>query len=130
MKYQLFFFLFFGLFSRLIYSQDWNGKYLSVSGKYKLVIDYVDQEDEMLSFEILDFKNSSRIESSIAFFKDNLAVTHSLHVKNECVTKLSYSKEGVFVSDFCGGDKIITGFYKKTNDFMLASLQVLPLANQ
>lgn len=127
MKYQIFFLLVFGLFSRLSYSQEWKGKYLSVSGKYKLVIDYADQEDEMLSFEILDFKNSSRIESSIAFFKDNLAITHSLHVKNECVTKLSYSKEGVFVTNFCGGDKITTGFYKKTNDFTLASLEILPL---
>jgi hypothetical protein len=111
--YQIFFLLVFGLFSELTYSHDWSGHYLSVSGKYKLVIDYADQEDEMLSFEILDFKNASRIESSIAFFKNNLAVTHSLHSKNECVTKLSYSKEGIFISDFCDGDKIITGFYKK-----------------
>jgi hypothetical protein len=110
------------------YSQEWKGKYLSVSGKFKLVIDYADQDDEMLSFEILDFKTSSRVESSIAFYKDKLAITHSLHVKNECVTKFSYSKEGIFVSDFCDGDKIITGFYKKINDFTLASLEILPMA--
>lgn len=38
-------------------------------------------------------------------------------------------KRGSICFRFCGGEEIITVFYKKTNDFMLASLEVFPDAD-
>ena len=114
------------LISSPIYANDWSGKYLSLSGKHNLIIGYEDQVDKMLSFEIVNFKNSERVSSAIAFFKDDLATTHSLHAKDDCIIKLSHSTKGIFVSDFCGGNDLITGFYQKIDDFSLETSKIIP----
>jgi hypothetical protein len=114
------------LISSPTYANDWNGNYLSISGRHNLVISYEDQEDKRLSFEIVDFKNSERVSSAIAFFKDDLATTHSLHAKDDCIIKLSHSTNGIFVSDFCGGSDLITGFYQKIDDFSLEISKIIP----
>ena len=114
------------LISSPAYADDWSGKYLSLSGKHNLIIDYVDQEDKMLSFEIVDFKTFERLSSGIAFFKDELATTQFLPKKDSCIIKLSNSTKGIFVSDFCGGRDLITGFYKKIDDFSLETSKIIP----
>ena len=114
------------LISSPIYANDWSGKYLSLSGKHNLIIGYEDQEDKMISFEIVDFKNEERVSSAIAFFKDDLATTHSLHAKDDCIIKLSHSAKGIFVSDFCGGSDLISGFYQKIDDFSLETFKIIP----
>lgn len=45
------------------------GNYLSISGKHNLIIGHEDPEDKMLGFEIVNFKNSERVSSAIAFLK-------------------------------------------------------------
>lgn len=126
MNYKIFFLFVILSISDRIYSQDWSGNYLSISGKYNLVIDYENKDDEMLSFEVLDLAASEKISSAVAFFKDDVATTHSIHVKNECITKLSKSTQGIFVSDFCGGSDSITGFYQKISDIDLAFFKIIP----
>jgi hypothetical protein len=114
------------LISSPIYANDWSGKYLSLSGKHNLIIGYEDQEDKMLSFEIVDFRNSERLSSGIAFFKDELATTHFLPKRDDCIIKFSHSKKGIFISDFCSGRDLITGFYQKIDDFKLDTFKIIP----
>lgn len=109
------------LMSSPLYATDWSGKYLSLSGKHNLIINYEDPEYKMLGIDIVNLRNSERVLSAIAFFKEDLATTYSLHAKDECIIKLSRSSNGIFVSDFCGGRDLITGFYQKIDDFTLAS---------
>jgi hypothetical protein len=52
------------LISSPTYANDWSGNYLSISGKHNLIISYEDLEDKMLSFEIVDFKNSKRVSTN------------------------------------------------------------------
>lgn len=114
------------LISSPTYANNWSGNYLSISGRHNLVISYEDQEDKMLSFEIVDFKNSERVSSAVAFFTDELATTHSLHANDDCIIKLSHSAKGIFVSDFCGGRDLISGFYQKIDDFSLETFKIIP----
>jgi hypothetical protein len=114
------------LMSSSLQANDWSGNYLSLSGKHNLIISYEDQEDKMLSFEIVNFKTLERVSSAIAFFKDDLATTHFLPETDGCIIKLSHSRKGIFVSDFCGGRDLITGYYQKIDDYSLETFKIIP----
>jgi hypothetical protein len=114
------------LISNFSFAGIWPGKYLQVSGKNILTIDWVDEEEKMLTFDIRNVGNSDPHTSFLAFFNKDLATTTTLHNDSDCQLKLNKSKQGIFVSVFCGEGENDTGFYQKTDDFSL-SLLTLPL---
>jgi GH15 family glucan-1,4-alpha-glucosidase len=109
------------------FAKDWSGRYLSVSGKNILNIDFVDYETKILSLKVIDAKSSKRKASFIANFEKDLAVTQSLSDLNgDCVLKLQKSQAGIFISDYCNGDNLI-GYYQASSDFLFESMNILSL---
>lgn len=125
MRYFIFLFLIFTFEN--VFASDWNGKYLSVSGKSILNIDFVDYETHFLSLEVRDVKKSEIKASFVANFENDLATTQSLSDRSgDCILKLQKSQKGIFISDYCSGDNL-TGYYQASEDFLLESLNILSL---
>lgn len=109
------------------FAKDWSGRYLSVSGKNILNIDFVDYETKILSLEVIGAKSSKRKASFIANFEKNSAVTQSLSdLNSDCILKLQKSQAGIFISDYCNGDNL-TGYYQASSDFLFESMNIFPL---
>lgn len=107
-------------------AKDWNGRYLSISGKNVLNIELVDYETNLLSLEVLGTKDSKIKASLVASFEKDFALSQSLGDKNsDCILKLQKNQTGIFVSDFCSGDNL-TGYYQASSDFLLESMNILP----
>lgn len=127
MRYFKFLFLFLIFVLENSFAKDWNGRYLSVSGKNILNIEFVDYETKILSLEVIDAKNSKRKASFIANFEKDLAVTQSLNdLSGDCFLKLQKSQTGIFISDYCNGDNLI-GYYQASSDFLIESMNIIPL---
>ena len=108
-------------------AKDWNGRYLSLSGKNVLNIELVDYETNLLSLEILGTKDAKVKASLVASFEKDFAISRSLGDKSSnCILKLQENQTGIFVSDFCSGDNL-TGYYQASSDFLLESMNILSL---
>lgn len=125
MRYFIFIFLIFSLENA--FARDWNGQYLSLSGKNVLNIEFTDDETNYLSFEVRDVNKSEIKASFVASFENELATTQSLSDRSgDCILQLQKSQKGIFISDYCDGDNL-TGYYQATEDFLLESLNILSL---
>jgi hypothetical protein len=65
----------------------------------------------MNKINIFELKSKSEQEA-YAFFDKHI---RKLPKNDDCIIKLSRSTKGIFVSAFCGGSDLITGFYQKIN---------------
>ncbi len=92
---------------------SWSGKYRQDTGLYNLIINQV--ETDLLEVDIVKVKNPEQLSkaSFLADVKGNLAKMISIHDDPDCRFELKRIKEGIKISDFCGGTGDDVGLYRK-----------------
>ncbi len=109
--------LFFTMPYPFAYSQkkmdSWSGKYRQDTGLYNLIINQV--VTDMLEVSFVKIKNRKRLVTAnfLANVKGDLANMMSIHDDPDCRVELRKTRNGIKISDFCGGPGDDIGLYRK-----------------